>query len=137
VDDEQSLVVPVGDRTLARAEADDEIWASSVLTHAIFADAHAAIDLYERILQSPETIEDLQYVEGMQRVLTNSFPNRPRYWEPTAELNAPGALSDDATEHLLRVLGENIHPKRLQRFDDLITFDLERAATEYGDSETP
>lgn len=129
--------VPVADRTLARAEADGEIWASSVLTHAIFADPHAAIDLYERILQSPETIEDLQYVEGMQRVLTNSFPNRPRYWEPTTELNAPEPLSDDATEHLLRVLGENIHPKRLHRFDDIITFDLERAATEYGKAETP
>lgn len=50
-------------------------------------------------------------------------------------LNAPGEFSDGATEHLLRVLGENIHPKRLQRFDDIIKFDLERAATEYGDWE--
>jgi hypothetical protein len=128
--------VAVADRTLARAEADDEVWASSVLTHAIFADAYAAIALYERILQSPDTIEDLQYVEGMQRVLTRPFPDRPRYWEPTTELESPAPLSDDAREHLLQVLGENIHPKRLQRFDDLIEFDLERAATEYGDSDT-
>lgn len=128
--------VSVADRTLLRAEADDEIWASSLLTHAIFADAHAAIDLYERILQSPDTIEDLRYAEGMQRVLTDLFPDRPRYWEPTTELNAPGGLSHDASERFLRVLGENIHPKRLQRFDDIIKFDLERAATEYGDWET-
>jgi hypothetical protein len=42
--------IAVADRTLARAEADDEYWASSVLTHAIFADAYATIDLYEHIL---------------------------------------------------------------------------------------
>lgn len=127
--------VAVADRTLARAEDDDEFWASSVLTHAIFADAHAAIDCYERILQSPDTVEDLQYVEGMGRILTHPFPERPRYWEPTTELDSPGPLSADATEHLLRVLGENIHPARLQQFDDLIEFDLERAATEYGTSD--
>lgn len=126
----------VADRSLARAEADDEYWASSVLTHAIFADAHAAIDLYERILQSPDTIEDLHYVEGMQRILAHSFPQFPRYWEPTVELAETGTLSEDATEHLLRVLGENIHPKRLQQFDDMIQFDLERAATKYGETES-
>lgn len=125
--------VAVADRTLARAEADDEYWAASVLKHAIFADAHAAIDLYERILQSPDTIEDLHHVEGMQRILDHPFPQTPRYWEPSAELNSPGSLSDDATEQLLRVLGEHIHPKRLQQFDDMIQFDLERAATEYGE----
>lgn len=129
--------VAVADRTLARAEADDEYWASSVLKHAISADAHAAIDLYERILQSPDTIEDLHHVEGMQRILTHPFPERPRYWEPTTELGSPRPLSDDAIEHLLRVLGENVHPKRLQQFDDVIEFDLERAATEYGNSDTP
>ncbi len=125
--------VAVADRTLARAEADDEYWASSVLKHAIFADAHAAIDLYKRILQSPDTIEDLHYVEGVQRILDHPFPAMPRYWEPTAELDSPGPLSDDAIEHLLRVLGENVHPKRLQHFDDLIEFDLERAASEFGE----
>ena len=125
--------VAVADRTLARAEADEEYWASSVLKHAIFADAHATIDLYERILQSPDTIEDLHYVEGMERILDHPFPAMPRYWEPTSELESPGPLSDDAREHLLRVLGENIHPKRLQQFDDMIKFDLERAATEYGE----
>lgn len=128
--------VAVADRTLAHAEADEEYWASSVLKHAIFADSHATIDLYERILQSPDTIEDLHYVEGMERVLDYPFPDRPRYWEPTTELESPTLLSDDAREHLLRVLGENIHPKRLQRFDDQIEFDLERAATEYGNSDT-
>jgi hypothetical protein len=125
--------VAVADRTLARAEADDEYWASSVLKHAIFADAHAAINLYERILQSPDTIEDLQYVEGMQRILDHPFPQLPRYWEPTTELDYAGTLSTDETDHLLRVLGENVHPKRLQQFDDMIQFDLERAATEYGE----
>lgn len=128
--------IAVANRTLARAEADDEYWASSVLTHAIFADAHATIDLYERILQSSETIEDLHYVEGLQRILTHSFPQFPRYWEPTTELDSPGTLSDDATDHLLRVLGENVHPKRLQQFDDMIRFDLQRAATEYGPGES-
>lgn len=128
--------VTVADRTLARAEADDEYWASSVLTHALFADTHAAIDLYKRILQSPDTIEDLQYVEGMQHILDHPFPQVPRYWEPTTELDYAGTLSDEATEHLLRVLGENIHPKRLQQFDDMIRFDLERAATKYGETES-
>jgi len=127
--------VAVAERTLARAEADDELWASSVLTHAIFADAHAALELYEHLLQSPDTREDLQYVEGMQRIFEHPFPQSPRYWEPTAELASPGPLSPDATDHLLRILGENIHPKRLQQFDDLIAFDLTRAATEYGASE--
>jgi hypothetical protein len=51
-------------------------------------------------------------------------------------LASPAPLSDDAREHLLQILGENIHPKRLQRFDELIEFDLERAATEYGDPDT-
>lgn len=125
--------VAVADRTLARAEADDEYWASSVLKHAIFADAHDAIDLYERILQSLDTMEDLHHVEGMQRILDEPFPQMPRYWEPTDELNSPGPLSADAIEQLLRVLGENIHPKRLQQFNDMIQFDLERAATEYGE----
>ncbi len=69
----------------------------------------------------------------MQRILDPPFPEPPRYWEPTTELDSPGPLSDDAIEHLLRVLGENIHPKRLQQFDDIIKFDLERAATEYGE----
>lgn len=126
--------VAIADRTLARAEADDEYWASSVLKHAIFADAHATIDLYERILQSPDTIEDLQYIEGMQRILDHPFPQLPRYWEPTTELDYAGTLSTDETDHLLRVLGENIHPKRLQQFDDMIQFDLVRAATEYSES---
>jgi hypothetical protein len=69
----------------------------------------------------------------MQRILNEPFPRTPRYWEPTDELDPPGPLSDDAIEHLRRVLGENIHPRRLQQFDDMIQFDLERAATEYGE----
>lgn len=78
-------------------------------------------------------MEDLHYVEGMERILDYPFPAMPRYWEPTSELDSPGPLSDDAIEHLLRVLGEHIHPKRLQQFDDMIQFGLERAATEYGE----
>lgn len=125
--------VDIADRVLTRAEADDEYWVSAVLTHAIFADAHATIDLYEVILQSPDTIEDLYHVEEMQRILNEPFPRMPRYWEPITELDPPDSLSDDAIEHLFRVLGENVHPKRLQQFDDMIQFDLERAATEYGE----
>lgn len=128
--------VAVADRTLTRAEADDEYWAASVLKHAIYADGRAAIDLYERILQSPDTMEDIHHIEGMQRILNEPFPRTPRYWEPTDELDPPGPLSDDAIEHLLRVLGENIHPRRLQQFDDMIQFDLEWAATEYGERDS-
>jgi hypothetical protein len=69
----------------------------------------------------------------MQRILDHPFPEIPRYWEPTTELDDAGTLSDDETDHLLRVLGENVPPKRLQQFDDLIEFDLERAASEYGE----
>jgi len=123
----------VADRILARAEADDEFWAASALIHVTFADANAAINLYDRILQSQDTTEDLHYVEGMQRILDHSFPESPRYWDPTTELDSPDPLSDDDIEHLLRVLGENVHPKRLQQFDHMIQFDLKRAATKYGD----
>jgi len=104
--------VAVAERTLARAEADNEYWAASVFEHAIYADAHATINLYERILQSPDTMEGLHHVEGMQRILNEPFPRTPRYWEPTDELAPPGPVSDDAVEHLLRVLGENIHPTK-------------------------
>lgn len=128
--------VAVADRTVDRAETENEYWAASVLEQAMYADAHAAIDCYERLLQSPETTEDLHHVEAMGRIVTDPAPRVPRFWDPTTELDYEGALTDEENEHLLRVLGEHVHSNRLEQFDDLMEFDLQRAASEYGSTES-
>lgn len=72
----------------------------------------------------------------MQHIPDHPFPETPRYWEPTTELDYAGTIYDEETNHLLRVLDENVHPKRLQQFDDMIEFDLKRAASEYGEPDS-
>lgn len=124
--------VVVLDRILERAEGGDESWVMGILTHATFADPEAGIDLLERLLQSPDVVEDLLFVSRLEPPFEQNFPDFPQYWEPETELDYQVEISDDVRERLLAVVGESIDPDRLRHFDDSNRFDLERAAAEYG-----
>jgi len=124
--------IAVLDRTLTRAENGDDSWAMGVLTHATFTDPEAGIDLLERLLQSPDVIEDLLFVRQLEPPFEQDFPDFPQYWEPETELDYQVEISDDVRERLLTVIAESIDPNRLRHFDDSYRFDLERAAGEYG-----
>lgn len=128
--------VAVLKRVIDQTHTKGEPWAMGVLKHVAFADPEAALTLFERLLQSPDTREDLTFLRSLERVLKQDFPDFPQYWEPQTELDYSVAFTDDQREQLLAVLGEAVHPKRLQRFDEQFAFDLKRAATEYG-SEHP
>jgi len=124
--------VDVLGRTVEGAETDDDWWAIDVLQHVAFADPDAGITLLERLLRSPDVVEDLFFVEMLELLLERNFPNFPEYWEPETELDYEVTLTDDQIERLLTVLGETIHPDRLRQFDDSFAFDFSRAADEYG-----
>lgn len=123
--------VAVLDRTLERAETEDDWSVLDILQHATFADPDAAITLLERLLRSPETVEDLEYLEMLELALEQDFPNFPEYWEPQAELEYEVTYTDEELDRLLAILGETIDHGRLRRYDDEFTFDLQRAADEY------
>jgi len=118
--------------TVEGAETDDDWWAIDVLQHVASANPDAGIRLLERLLRSPDVVEDLFFVEMLELLLERDFPDFPEYWDPEAELDYEVTLTDDQTERLLRVLGETIHPDRLRQFDDSFAFDFSRAAEEYG-----
>jgi hypothetical protein len=124
--------IDIFDRALDRAESDDESWVMGVLTHVAFADPQAGIDLLDRLLQSPDVVEDLLFVGCLHAPFEQDFPDFPQYWEPEAELDYRVEISDDERERLLAVIGKSIDPGRLRHFDDSYRFDLERAADEYG-----
>jgi len=124
--------VAVLDRALERAESGDESWAMGVLKHVTFVDPVAGVDLLERLLQSPDVVEDLLFVSCLGAVLEQNFPDFPQYWEPQTELDYEVEFSDDVSERLLAVIGESIDPDRLRHFDDSYRLDLQRAADEYG-----
>ena len=123
--------VAVLDRTLERAESGDESWAMGVLTYVTFADPAAGIDLLERLLQSPDVVEDLVFVRQLESPFAQDFPDFPQYWEPETELDYQVEISKGVRDRLLAVVGSSTHPERLRRFDDSYRFDLERAADEY------
>jgi hypothetical protein len=50
-----------------------------ILTHATFADPEAGIDLLERLLESPDVVEDLLFVGCLHAPFEQDFP---QYWEP-------------------------------------------------------
>ena len=127
--------VAVLDRTLARAEKGEESWAIGVLKHATFADAAAGADLLERLLHSPDTVEDLVFLRAMEPPLEQSFPDFPQYWGPAAELDAPGTIADAVIDRILSILGEAVPPDRLRQFDESFAFDLERAAEDDGSAD--
>lgn len=124
--------VDVLDRTRARAEAGDESWASGVLEHVTFADPDAGVELLERLLRSPDTVEDLVFLRAMVSPLDQPFPEFSQYWGPAGELDHEVKMSETVVDRLLAVLGETVHPERLRQFDDSFAFDLARAADEYG-----
>jgi hypothetical protein len=119
--------VAVLDRTVERAERDDW-WAMDVLQHVAFTDPDAGITLLARLLRSPDVGEDLLFVDMLEPLFEQDFPDFPQYWEPEAELDYEVTLTDDRIERLLSVLGETIHPDRLRQFDDSYAFDFSRAA---------
>ena len=123
---------PVLDRALERAESGDESWAMGILEHATFADPEAGIDLLERLLDSPDVVEDLLFVSCLHAPFEQDFPDFPQYWEPDTELDYQVEISDDVRERLLAIVGRSIDPDRLRHFDGSYRFDLERAADEYG-----
>lgn len=122
--------VAVIDRTLERAETEDDWSVLDILQHAAFADPDAAITLVERLLRSPETIEDLEYLEMLEPAFKQDFPDFPEYWEPQVELEYEVTFTDEQLDRLLAVLEDTIDHDRLRRFDDDFTFDLQRAADE-------
>ena len=124
--------IPVLDRALERAESGDESWVMGILEHATFADPEAGIDLLERLLDSPDVVEDLLFVSCLHAPFEQDFPDFPQYWEPDTELNYRVDISEDVHERLLAVVGRSIDPGRLRHFDGSYRFDLERAADEYG-----
>jgi hypothetical protein len=120
------------DRVVDRTDTDSEPWAMGILKHVTFADPGAGITLLERLLDSPDTREDLTFLRCLERPLKQDLPNFPQYWEPQTELEYSISFTDDQLDRLLEVLGESVHPKRLAKFDDQFEFDLQRAADEYG-----
>jgi len=124
--------VAVLDRALERAERVDDSWAMGILTHATFADPETGIDLLERLLESPDVVEDLLFVRQLDPPFEQDFPDFPQYWEPDTELDYGVEISDDVHERLLAVIGQSTDPDRLRHFDDSYRFDLEQAADEYG-----
>ncbi|MFT4920947.1 MAG: hypothetical protein ACI8XM_000139 [Haloarculaceae archaeon] len=111
---------------------DDSEWTMGILTHATFADPEAGIDLLKGLLESPDIVEDLVFVDCLHAPFEQDFPDFPQYWEPDTELDHEAEVSDDVHERLLAVIGRSIDPGRLRHFDDSYRFDLERAADEYG-----
>ena len=90
------------------------------------------IDLLERLLKSPDVVEDLLFIGCLYAPFEQDFPDFPQYWEPETELDYQVEISDDMRERLLAVIGTSIEAGRLRHFDDSYRFDLERAADEYG-----
>jgi len=127
--------VAVLNRALERAEHGDESWVMGVLTHVAFADFEAGVDLLERLLQSPDVVEDLLFVRSLEPPFEQDFPAFPQYWEPQTEIDYAVEISDEMTDRLRAVIGESIHPARLRQFDDSYRFYLYRAADEYGSTD--
>jgi hypothetical protein len=124
--------IAVLDRIVNRTDTDSEPWAMGTLRHVAYADPEAAITLLEQLLRSTDTREDLLFLRSLEPVLEQDFPDFPQYWEPETEFDYSVTITDDQRERLLAVLGETVHPKRLQKFDEQFAFDLQRAADEYG-----
>ena len=124
--------VAVLDRALERAENSDDSWAMGILTQATFADPDAGIDLLEHLLESPDVVEDLLFVDCLHAPFEQDFPDFPQYWEPDTELDYQVGISDDDRERVLAIIGQSINPSRLRHFDDSYPFNLERAANKYG-----
>ena len=120
------------DQVVNRTDTDSEPWAMGILKHISFADPDAGITLLKRLLQSPDTREDLTFLRSLERPLKQDLPNFPQYWEPQKELAYEVSFTDKQIDRLLEVLGETVHPKRLEKFDDQFAFNLQRAADEYG-----
>jgi hypothetical protein len=100
--------VAVLDRALDRAGSGDDSWAMGILTHATFADPEAGIGLLERLLESPDVVEDLLFVGCLDAPFEQDFPDFPQYWEPETELDYQVEISDGERERLLAVIGRSI-----------------------------
>jgi hypothetical protein len=124
--------VAVLDRTVERAETENDWSTLDILGHVAFADPDAGITLLERLLRSPDVIEDIEYIGVLESPLKQDFPDFPEYWEPHTELKYEVTFTDDQIDRLLAFLGDIIPPDRLRYFDDSYTFNLQRAADEYG-----
>lgn len=120
------------DQVVERTDTKREPWAMGILKHVSFADPDAGITLLKRLLQSPNTREDLTFLRSLERPLKQDLPNFPQYWEPQKELDYEVSFTNEQMDRLLEVLGEAIHPKRLENFDEQFAFDLERAGDEYS-----
>lgn len=124
------------DRIVDRADTDGDAWVMNILTHVAFADPDAGITLLERLLRSSDTREDLLFLRSLERPLKQNLPNFPQYWEPQRELEYEVAFTDNQLDRLLEVLGETVHPRRLEKFDEQFAFNLQRAADEYGSADS-
>jgi hypothetical protein len=128
--------IGVLDQIVDRTDTDREPWVMGNLKHVAFADPEAALTLLERLLQSPDTREDLMFLRSLEPVLEQDFPDFPQYWEPQTELDYSVTITDAQRERLMTVLEETVHPKRLEKFDERFQFDLKRAAERYDPDST-
>lgn len=124
--------VDVLDQIVERAEAGDDWAVIDLLQHVTFADRDAGITLLERLLRSPDTVEDLEFLRALEPLFEQDLPTFPEHWEPHLELEYEVTVTDDQLDRLLALLGETVHPDRLRHFDDHFAFDLQRAADKYG-----
>lgn len=120
------------DKVVDRTDTEREPWAMGILKHVSFADPDAGITLLKQLLQSPDTREDLMFLRSLERPLKQDLPNFPQYWESQKELEYEVSFSDEQMDRLLEVLGEMVHHKRLEKFDDQFAFNLQGAANKSG-----
>lgn len=128
--------VDVLDQIVERAETGDDWAVIDLLQHATFADRDAGITLLERLLRSPDIVEDLEFLRALEPLFEQDFPTFPEYWEPHMELEYEITVTDDQLDRLLALLGETVHSDRLRHFDEHFAFDLQRAADKYGSEST-
>jgi hypothetical protein len=124
--------VAVIDQTVERAETEDQWSILDIVQHVGFADTDGAITLLPRLLHSSEIDADIDYIEVLEDPLEQDFPRFPEHWEPQTELDYSSTFTDEQLERLLALLGKTMSSERLRRFDSDLSFDLQRAADEFG-----
>lgn len=125
------------DRTVDRALAGAFEWVLAVLEHAVVADSDAGIDLFERLVRTPELTAPLEFLAPIDLVDGDSEPVWPTHFDPPADLEAPIELSDEQRARVVDILGDVVAPGTLRAENGAFGFDLERAATAAFDRHVP
>lgn len=101
--------------TLVDAASDHPFWVHSAVEHAFYADQHAAVDLFERIVTEETVADSVRVPSGsLARYMLDClagpdsdeyWPTTPRYWDWHEELEYSFEW-DDGVEARLRSLTE-------------------------------